>query len=82
MLRPIGGVFVVLSERNCRELWRRWAVFITGQSVARRNKTMICPRMSHFIGFECILQNNENCSFNCRDGVRVGIYNCARKQVK
>ena len=55
MLRPIGGFFVVLTERNCRELWRHCAVFITGQSVARRNKTMICPRMSYFVRFVGIL---------------------------
>ena len=82
VVRSIGGFFVVLSERNCRELWRRCAVFITGRSVARRNKTMICPRMSHFVRFECILQKDENRSFNSRDRVRLGIHNCARKQVK
>lgn len=81
-MRPIGGFFVVLTERNCGELWRHCAVFITGQSVARRYKTMICPRMSHFVRCVGILQKkNENCSFNSRDGVRVGI-NCARKQVE
>lgn len=54
-MRPIGGFFVVLTGRNCRELWRRCAVFITGQSVARWNKAMICPRMSHFVRFVGIL---------------------------
>lgn len=56
MLRPIGGFFVVLTERNSGELWRHCAVFITGQSVARRYKTMICPRMSHFVRCVGILQ--------------------------
>lgn len=55
-MRPIGGFFVVLTERNCGELWRHCAVFITGQSVARRYKTMICPRMSHFVRCVGILQ--------------------------
>lgn len=55
-MRPIGGFFVVWTERNCGELWRHCAVFITGQSVARRYKTMICPRMSHFVRCVGILQ--------------------------
>ena len=58
-MRPIGGFFVVLTERNCVELWRLCAVFITGQSVARRYKTMICPRMSHFVRFVGILQKEK-----------------------
>ena len=82
-MRSIGGFFVVLSERNCRELWRRWAVFITGRSVARRNKTMICPRMYFSSGLNASYKKKtENFSFNSRDGVRVGIYNRARKQIK
>lgn len=73
-MRSIGGFFVVLTGRNCRELWRRCAVFITGQSVARWNKTMICPRMSHFVRFVGILgKKNDNCRFNSRHGDGVGI---------
>lgn len=61
-MRPIGGFFVVLTERNCGELWRHCAVFITGQSVARRYKTMICPRMSHFVRCVGILQKKTRIS--------------------
>lgn len=51
-MRPIGGFFVVLTEHNCGELfWRRWALFLTGQSVARRYQGLICLKISRFVKF-------------------------------
>lgn len=52
VMRPIGGFFVVLTEHNCGELfWRRWALFLTGQSVARRYQGLICLKISRFVKF-------------------------------
>ena len=51
-MQGFGGFFVVLSAYNCVKLFcRSWALFLAGQSVARRYQSFARLKMSRFVEF-------------------------------